>query len=101
MARRSSGCGCGLSESPGAPLRGTRCPPVGQRVIFAPTPSAVAAFYTDRYSPRSGMVGSVVAIPVPGGRKTCMMGPRGGLIYVEWDDFGVSGVFRADLVRAR
>ena len=55
----------------------------------------------DSRSPATGTEGVVTDIPVPGGRSTCLPGPRGGMVYVEWDNGRVEGVFKNDLVTAR
>lgn len=78
----------------------SRCPRVGGRVKFTPT-AAAAAFYSPGTHPPIGAVGSITTVPVPGGRKTCMAGPRGGLVYVNWDGWGTTGVFKADLTRGQ
>lgn len=72
-----------------------KCPRKGSRVTFLPNPAA-RMFYDSR-SPDDGATGTVTDLPVGGGRRTCMPGPRGGLVYVNWDDGSVEGVFRADL----
>ena len=50
--------------------------------------------------PRHGERGTVTSIPL-GGRRvaTCMKGPGGGLVYVDWDDVGTMGVSSFDLDR--
>ena len=75
-----------------------KCPKEGIRVRFVPNPAA-AMFYTGAHEPRRGEFGTTVALPVPGGKKTCMPGPRGGLVYVDWDGAGVSGAFKRDIER--
>lgn len=45
-----------------------------------------------------GDAGSVISLPFPGGSRTSLPGPRGGLVYVRWDTGVVEGVFRPDLV---
>jgi hypothetical protein len=67
------------------------------RVCFVANPVARALY--ERNVPQSGECGTVTTVPVPGGRRTCMPGPRGGLVYVDWDRSSTSGVFRVDLKR--
>lgn len=75
-----------------------RCPyQVGTRVRFTANPAAMAAFYTRGTAPKPGTEGVVRTVAVPGGQRACMPGPRGGLVYVDWDGYGFSGVFAADL----
>lgn len=81
-----------------------KCPKLGLDVCFYPN-AAAAAFYSTH--PRIGSCGNVTSVPLPGGRKTCMPGPRGGLVYVNWiaphlpGGSHVEGVFRADLSYGR
>lgn len=77
-----------------------RCPyREGTRVVFRPNPAAYMLY--DARSPKPGERGFVVTVPVPGGpRRPCMPGPRGGLVYVDWDEAGTDGVFANDVVRA-
>jgi len=76
-----------------------RCPKAGGRVTFNPNPAA-AMFYTHARDPQPGEKGTITTVPIPGGRRTCLPGPRGGLIYVKWDESGTSGVFPDDLKKA-
>ena len=48
-------------------------------------------------APAVGERGKVTTVPVPGGRSTSMRGPGGGLIYVDWDEIGVTGIAPQDL----
>lgn len=48
-------------------------------------------------APAVGERGKVTTVPVPGGRSTSMRGPGGGLIYVDWDRIGVTGIAPQDL----
>jgi len=75
-----------------------RCPKSGKRVSFTGTPAAVA-FYTSapppyNRSPAPGEGGTVTAIAGFRGKATCMPGPGGGMVYVDWDQAGIVGVLR-------
>lgn len=73
----------------------------GDRVVFDANPAALMMYTTGTYPP-VGTRGSVTTVQVPGrGRSTNMPGPRGGLVYVKWDDWGVVGVFAQDLKREK
>jgi len=74
-----------------------RCPREGLRVCLRANPAGMM-MYTHAGDPRSGDCGETVTVPVPGGRKTCMPGPGGGLVYVRWDSGHVAGVFKGHLV---
>lgn len=50
-----------------------------------------------RRAPAVGERGKVTTVPIPGGRSTSMRGPGGGLIYVDWDRIGVTGIAPQDL----
>lgn len=76
-----------------------KCPPPGKRVCFTANPAG-AQFYRG-WRPANNECGTTIAIPVPGGKKTCLPGPAGGLIYVDFDRAGVMGVFRSHLVDAK
>lgn len=68
-------------------------PRAGAKVCFRPTAASLALYET---APHPGTMGTVVAIPVGGKRVTMLPGPGGGVLYVEWDGFGVVGVFPSD-----
>ena len=52
--------------------------------------------------PRHGERGTVTSIPLGGGRsRTCMKGPGGGLVYVDWDRGGTFGVSSYDIYRVK
>lgn len=74
------------------------CPREGLRVRFNPN-AASHALYSK--SPRRGEEGSVRSVPLGRGRATCMRGPGGGLVYVEWDYSGFVGVSSRDIDRAK
>ena len=79
-----------------------RCPPAGKAVVFQPNPASYA-IYSSRHRadlPAAGTRGMVATIPLPGGRKTCMHGPGGGLIYVRWPNGVTVGVSPRDLMSA-
>lgn len=59
--------------------------------------SASALAYREDARPVEGATGTIITVPVPGGRKTCMPGPGGGLVYVRWDDGRTFGASRHDL----
>jgi len=74
------------------------CPKEGARVCFVANPAA-RMLYIDRRAthqlvPEQGECGTVTKIS---GGKTCMPGPRGGMVYVDWDRSGTFGVFKTDL----
>jgi hypothetical protein len=68
----------------------------GLRVIFSPNPvSRVMYSYP---VPESGAHGTVTAARTPGGLRTYVEGPGGGLVYVRWDADGfVWGISLRDL----
>jgi len=66
----------------------------GTRVVMNANPVS-RALYTN--PPANGTEGTVVAIPVPGGKRTYMAGPGGGLVYVEWEGGYFMGVSPNDL----
>jgi hypothetical protein len=74
-----------------------RCPKEGLRVKFVPNPASLMLYSRTYGTPPKGATGSVTSIPVPGGKKTCMPGPGGGLVYVEWDNWGVLSVSSHDI----
>jgi hypothetical protein len=80
------------------PISTKRCPREGLRVRFVPNP---VSFLLYRSPPPRGMTGVVTSVPLPGGRKTCMPGPGGGLVYVKWADGDFQGVSPIDLERIR
>lgn len=69
-------------------------PREGTRVRFSPNPASYA-LYSD--PPPVGDEGRVTTVLVPGGRRTYMRGPGGGLVYVNWNRKGVQGVALQDL----
>lgn len=75
-----------------------KCPREGLRVRFEVNPAA-RMLYTRGTAPPPGTEGTIVTLPVPGGRRTCMPGPGGGLVYAAWDNWGTTGVFRAHAIR--
>lgn len=74
-----------------------KCPPAGLRVCFAANPAARALYSGD--APRTGECGAVTTLPMGGRRASCMPGPGGGLVYVDWDQSRTAGVFRNHLHR--
>lgn len=66
----------------------------GERVKFVATPAAMMLYGQQPY-PQRGEEGYVTTIAGSIG----MRGPRGGLVYVDWDQVGTAGVFAADLER--
>ncbi len=71
-------------------------------MVFRPSPAARMLYHGQYGSgPPTGAVGHVTTVPVPGGKRTCMPGPRGGLIYADWEGYGVEGVFALDLEQSR
>lgn len=79
------------------PMR-KRCPREGIRVKFTPN-MAAAMFYSPGTHPPIGAEGTITTLPTGRGRATCMPGPRGGLVYVDWKGWGTVGVFRQDLTK--
>lgn len=74
------------------------CPREGLLVEYKP--SAVShALYSQ--APRRGERGRVISIPLGRGRATCMRGPGGGLIYVDWEKSGTFGVSSVDIDRVK
>ena len=78
-------------------INAQRCPREGLRVRFNPNPVSLLMYSRP---PRRGATGSVTTVPLPGGRRTCMKGPGGGLVYVKWDDGSFQGVSPIDLDKA-
>lgn len=76
-----------------------RCPREGLRVVFNPNPVS-RMMYSYRV-PKAGTRGRVTTLPTGRGRTTCMRGPGGGLVYVDWDDGGTMGVSSIDLDKVR
>lgn len=74
-----------------------KCPREGQRVKFIPNPASLALYSRTYGTPPEGTTGSVTSIPVGSRKSTCMPGPGGGLVYVEWDNWGVLGVSSHDI----
>ena len=58
----------------------------GLRVVFSPSRDDRASWPS---TPRAGAHGTVPAARTPGGLRTYRDGPRGGLVYVQWDADGV------------
>jgi hypothetical protein len=68
----------------------------GLRVIFAPAADCDAAYSYP--VPEPGTRGTLTAVRVGRGLRTYLGGPRGGLVYVEWDgDDPVCAVAMRDL----
>lgn len=76
-----------------------RCPPAGTRVCFHANPAA-RTLYSGQ-APGQGECGTVESVPTGGGRATCMPGPLGGLVYVNWDRSRFEGVFRSHLTNEK
>jgi hypothetical protein len=74
-----------------------RCPREGGRVKFNPYAGAMS-LYTPGTHPSRGESGSITTVSLGSRRATCIPGPRGGLVYVKWDKFGTTGVFKTDLL---
>jgi hypothetical protein len=61
----------------------SRAYPEGTRVVFRPSPVSLALY---SMHPARGETGTVVKVPLGGGRRsTFLKGPAGGLLYVAWD----------------
>lgn len=76
-----------------------KCPPAGTRVCFVANPAARALY--DRDVPGTGECGTVRGVSLGIGKSTCIGGPLGGLVYVQWDRSRFSGVFRQHLTNER
>ena len=75
-----------------------RCPyRAGTRVRFTANAAALA-FYSSH--PVIGEEGTVTPVSLGVKKAVCLPGPRGGLVYVEWDKSGFEGVFATDVERA-
>jgi hypothetical protein len=61
--------------------RVTRRTPEGTPVRFVPTMASLALY---SLAPAVCDVGTVTTVPLPGGRRTYLPGPGGGLLYVQW-----------------
>jgi len=76
-------------------ISAARCPRGGLRVRFNPNPVSLMLYSKP---PPRGITGRVTTVPLGGGRRaTCMKGPGGGLVYVQWDDGSFQGVSPIDL----
>jgi len=67
---------------------------VGTRVRFTPN-AASHPLYSN--PPEVGEEGEVTTVPMPGGRRSSLKGPGGGLLYVKWDNLGTMGVSPRDV----
>jgi hypothetical protein len=52
-------------------------------------------------APRSGERGTVTSVPLGRRRATCLRGPGGGVVYVDWDGLGTLGVSSFDIDRVK
>lgn len=59
----------------------------GLRVVFSPSADSRSA--SSRSVPQAGTHGTITAARTPDGLRTYLDGPRGGLVYVEWDTDGL------------
>lgn len=78
----------------------TRCPREGMRVVFNPNPVSRMLYSSGYRLPPKGAVGRVMSMPLGRGRATCMRGPGGGLVYVDWGKHGTMGIASYDLDKA-
>lgn len=78
-----------------------RCPKEGTRVRFNPTPVSRALYSRAYCLPKTGASGVVTSIPTGRGRRTCMPGPGGGLVYVAWDGGCTVGVSSYDVEKVK
>jgi len=67
----------------------------GLRVVFRPNPAACAVYGPE--APESGACGTVTPTDTPAGHRTFLPGPRGGVVFVRWDDGRLFGVSPRDL----
>lgn len=86
------------SHRGGNPI-GLRAPEGGRVKLDLPHPG-IRALYPYPL-PAEGSMGTVVRVQVPGGRKTHMKGPGGGLVYVHWDTGETMGVAPQHLSHVR
>lgn len=70
----------------------SRSYPESLRVVFAPNPVSLALYTRP---PAYGTKGKVIKMPLPGGRRTFLPGPGGGLLYVQWDVSHLGAICRA------
>jgi hypothetical protein len=101
LTRCAPGCSRNLGNLGSLPnIKGRKCPVrEGTRVVFNPNPVSLMLY--SHGTPRRGEQGTVTTVPLPGGRKPCLPGPGGGLIYVDWDEFGTAGIAPGDIDRSR
>jgi hypothetical protein len=59
----------------------------GLRVVFSPNPGSRVPY--SHPVPEPGTRGTVTAVRAAGGLRTYLVGPGGGLVYVEWDADGL------------
>lgn len=78
-----------------------KCPREGTKVVFKPNPASAMMYSREYGLPAVGETGAVTTVPLPGGRKTCMPGPGGGLVYVKWANGSTMGVSSYDIERAK
>jgi len=77
------------------------CPREGTRVEFRPSAASHALYRDYPHLPKTGERGTVRSISLGRRRATCMRGPGGGLVYVEWDRAGHAGVSSYDIDRVK
>jgi hypothetical protein len=68
----------------------------GDRLVFQPTPASLV-LYSDH--PPLGAEGVVTEVSIGNRRVAQIPGPGGGLVYVEWDGYGLYGVSTVDVAR--
>lgn len=69
----------------------------GTAVIYNPSPASRACYSGTARTMPKGATGAVTLMALPRGKRTYMPGPGGGLVYVDWDNYGTFGVSPLDL----
>jgi hypothetical protein len=77
------------------------CPREGLRVEFNPSAASHVLYRDYPNLPKRGERGTVTSISLGHRRATCMRGPGGGLVYVDWDGGGTAGVSSFDIDRVK
>jgi len=77
------------------------CPREGLRVQFNPNPASYMLYSQGYGLPKRGGRGTVTSLSLGSRRTTCLKGPGGGLVYVDWDDVGTMGVSSFDIDRVK
>ena len=86
-----------------ATRRRTVCPRPGTKFMSQINPAA-AMFYESPNNGKPYFYGNRVGVAVltnlgSGRQRTCLPGPRGGLVYLRYADGSYEGIFRNDLIK--